>query len=69
MAGYTYDKLRGRIIERFGSQGKFAEFLGISDVSVSKKMNGWVQFDQEDIVQWCEALDIPITEAGIYFFA
>ena len=61
MAGYTYDKLRGRIIEKFGSQ--------ISDVSVSKKMNGWVQFDQEDILKWSDALDIPITEAGIYFFA
>ncbi len=66
---YTYDKLRGRIVEKFGSQSKFAEFIGVSEITVSKKMNGKVQFDQDDIVLWCDALDIPITEAGYYFFA
>ena len=66
---YTYDKLRGRIVEKFGSQSKFAEFIGVSEVNVSKKMNGKVQFDQDDIVLWCDALDIPIMEAGNYFFA
>ena len=34
---YTYNKLRGRIIEMYGTQGKFAEKLGISKNSVSKK--------------------------------
>ena len=66
---YTYDKLRGRIVEKFGSQSKFAEFIGVSEVTVSKKMNGKVQFDQDDIVLWCDALNIPIMEAGNYFFA
>lgn len=34
---YTYNKLRGRIVEIYGTQGKFAEKLGVSKNSVSKK--------------------------------
>ena len=41
---YKYNKLRGRIVERFGSQEKFAETLKKSNVSVSRKMNGKVGF-------------------------
>lgn len=64
-----YNKLRGKIVEKFGTQGDFAEFLHVSEVTVSKKLNGKVQFDQDDIISWCDALDIPILEAGNYFFA
>ena len=66
---FEYNKLKGRIVEKFGTRGKFAEFLGVSDVTVSKKLTGRIQFDQEDIVAWCDALDIDISEAGDYFFA
>ena len=41
---YKYDRLRGRIIERYGSQEKFAEIIGISSNSMSKKMNGKTGF-------------------------
>lgn len=47
---YTYNKLRGRIIEMYGTQGKFAEKLGISKNSVSKKMNCQTEFSQADII-------------------
>ena len=38
--GYTYNKLRGRIIEKYGTQEKFARELGVSKNSLSLKMNG-----------------------------
>ena len=66
---FAYNKLRGRIAEKFGTQGKLAEALNVSEMTVSKKLNGKVQFDQKDIVTWCEALDIPVPDAGNYFFA
>ncbi len=66
---YKYNKLRGRIIEKYGSQGEFADKIGLSETSVSKKMTGKTGFDQSDIIKWCEALDIPLAEAGTYFFA
>lgn len=66
--GFVYNKLRGRIVELFGTQEKFAEAIGLSNVSVSKKMTGQTQFSQSDIVLWCDKLDIPLEEAGTYFF-
>lgn len=66
---YQYKKLRGRIIEMFDSQGAFAEKIGLSETSVSNKMTGKTGFDQRDMVKWCKALNIPIENAGEYFFA
>ena len=65
---YTYNKLRGRIIEMYGTQGKFAEKLGISKNSVSKKMNCQSEFSQADIIQWSILLDVQKNEYGEYFF-
>lgn len=66
---YKYDKLRGRIIEKFGSQAKYAEALGVSEVTVSRKMNGNVGFSQRDMKQWGELLDISESDFGEYFFS
>lgn len=65
---YTYDRLRGRIIEKYGSQEKFAEKIGISSNSMSKKMNGRTGFSQRDIVKWSELLNIKKSEYSEYFF-
>ena len=65
---YEYNKLRGRIIEKFGSQEKFSEAIGISRVSVSKKLNGNTGFSQEDIEWWARKLEIPSSEYVEYFF-
>ena len=66
---YTYDKLRGRIIEKYGSQAKFSEALGTSNITVSRKMSGNVGFSQKDIKKWGRLLDIDVSEFGEYFFA
>lgn len=66
---FEYRKLRGKIIEVFGSYGNFADALGISSVTVSNKLNSKTQFSQDDIIDWSEALSIPISESGTYFFA
>ena len=36
---YDYRKLRGRIKEKFGTQAEFSKRLGISEVSVSNKLD------------------------------
>ncbi len=66
---YTYNKLRGRIVEKFGSQDKFAEAINLSRNSVSKKMNCQSGFSQNDIVVWSALLDIEPIEYGEYFFS
>ncbi len=65
----TYNKLRGKIIEVFGAHYLFAKALGISENSLSKKLTGKTQFKQSDITKWCQLLEIPIEEAGNYFFS
>lgn len=65
---YKYDRLRGRIIEKYGSQEKFAEIIGISANSMSKKMNGKTGFSQRDIVRWSELLSIDKSDYSEYFF-
>lgn len=66
---YTYNKLRGKIVEVFGTHYRFAKALGISENSLSKKLKGKTQFKQSDITKWCLLLSIPIDEAGNYFFS
>ncbi|EEP28241.1 DUF739 family protein [Shuttleworthella satelles] len=66
--GFSYNKLRGRIIEKFGTQEKFAKELGISNTTLSRKMTGEVQFTQKDIIAWCELLDVNLSDAAPYFF-
>lgn len=65
---YTYNKLKGRIIEMYGTQKRFAEKLGVSKNSVSKKMNCKTEFSQADIIQWSMLLNLQKDEYGEYFF-
>lgn len=66
---YEYNKLRGRIVEKYGTQEKFAEALGITKQWLSVKMTGKSPFNQKEMRQWCDLLDIPDGEISNYFFA
>lgn len=66
---YNYKKLRGRIIEKYGTQENFSKEIGISPNSLSLKMTGKTGFSRDDIIKWCELLDISNDEIGAYFFA
>ena len=51
---YSYSKLKGRIVERYGTQANFASKLGISKNSMSKKLTCKTEFSQTDIIRWAE---------------
>lgn len=68
MCRYNYSKLKGRIIELFGSQTAFAEHLGRNDAYVSRYLSGSASFTQKVIELWREALQISIEDIGHYFF-
>lgn len=68
MQKYSYRKLRGRIVEIYGTMEAFSRELRISKVSMSNKMNGKSNFSQSDMERWGTALDIPTEEYGLYFF-
>lgn len=61
-------KLRGRIIEKFGTQQAFARAAGNSVSFVSQYLNGRLYLDQRIINKWIDVLDIPECEIDQYFF-
>ena len=67
-APYDYRKLRGRIKEKFGTQSIFAKEIGLSDVSVSNKLNNNVDWGQEEIEKIISVLDITYSDIHSYFF-
>lgn len=65
---FNFNKLRGKIIEKYGSQAEFSKVLGISQNTLSKKMNNKARFSSDDIVKIKELLNIPNDEVNSYFF-
>lgn len=66
---YNYSKLLGRITEKVGTQYKFAEAIGLSERSVSLKLNGKVGWKQDEISKICGVLEIEPKDIPAYFFA
>lgn len=65
---FDNSKLRGRIIEKYGSLGDFSKEVCINRSSVSRMLNGFKCMKREDIILFCSALDIGPGEIGDYFF-
>ena len=65
---YEYSKLLGRITEKFGTQGRFAEAVGMSERSLSLKLNNKVPFKQPEITKACSLLEIDDADIPAYFF-
>ena len=65
---FDMSKLRGRIIEKFGSQGRFALEVKRSQAFVSEVLNGKAYLEQRDIDLWANLLDVSGMELNDYFF-
>lgn len=65
---FNYGKLRGRIIEKFGTLQRFAKVINYSARTVSLKLNGKISFNQKDMAVFCEALCINMSDIPSYFF-
>jgi hypothetical protein len=65
---FDYRKLRGRIVEIYGTQAEFAKAIGISNRTVSLKMNNKVRISQDEVVNWSKKLNIDSKEITDYFF-
>lgn len=63
-----YSRLRGRIVEKCRTLGSFAGRIGISDVTLTRKLTNRVDWTQSEIGRTCEVLEIPNSEIGAYFF-
>lgn len=63
-----YNKLRGRIVEKYGTMSNFAEKIDSSRQTVSQKLSGKSEFSRDDIQRYAAMLEIPKDEIGVFFF-
>ena len=68
MAEYSYNKLKGRIIELFDTQTAFATAIGKTADIVSAVLNGRREMSQSEIETWANVLQIEPEKYHIYFF-
>ena len=66
---YNYSKLLGKITEVFGTQARFSKALGLSEHTVSAKLNGKIDWKQREIVRCCSILGIGVNDIQAYFFS
>ena len=63
------NKLRGRIIEKFGSARAFAEEICMNEATLSRKLNNELEFRYDEVIKISEYLDIKPEEIGPYFYS
>ena len=65
---FDYRKLKGRIVEKYGTQSAFFAKVGITKNAGSLKMQQKTGLSQDDIVRWCKLLDIDLKDIGPFFY-
>lgn len=68
---YDYSALRGRIVEIFGTQARFAAAMGRSERTISLKLDNKVEWKQDEMILASKILKFENGVASIpkYFFA
>lgn len=65
---FNFDKLTGRIIEKFKTRDNFATKVPMSIPTLINKLSGRVDFKSREVVRFCELLDIPLEEIPNFFY-
>lgn len=65
---FDYRKLRGKIVEVFGSVSNFCDATGKNRAAVTTKLCNGGSMRQEEIIQFADALGIQDNEYQDYFF-
>lgn len=66
---FDYSRLRGRIVEKYGSLTAFAEATGKKKSNLSVKLSNKVRITTEEMISWSapDKLDIAPAEYHIFF--
>lgn len=63
-----FSKLSGKIVEKYGTQYNFAIALGLSERSLSLKLNNKVGWRDEEMERAIDLLDLDLKDIPAYFF-
>lgn len=66
---FNYNKLRGRIIEKFGKLEMFAKAMCWTRPTLSNHLTGFVEWRQSDICRAINLLELSEGDIQTYFFA
>lgn len=65
---YDYSRLRGKIVEICKTNREFAKQIGLSERTVSLKLNNLAPFTQQDIEKSVKVLNLTADDVQDYFF-
>ena len=65
---YDYSKLRGKIVEKYGSQYNFAKAMNIGNSTLTQKMTNKAEWSQREMTKALSLLEVDSKEVERYFF-
>ena len=65
---YDYSKLRGKIVEVFGTCREFTEAMSMGKTTMSAKLNNKTEWTQDEMIEAMDLLNIPHEDVVSYFF-
>ena len=65
----SYNKLRGAIREKYGTQESFAEAMDMHPATLSGKLTGKTDWSKTEMETAAKLLDISFGDVHAYFFA
>ena len=68
MPKYDYSELRGKIYAKYKNQKRFAIAMGMTEASLSKKLDALSFFTAPEIEKSMKLLGLPMEQIQFYFF-
>lgn len=65
---FNYDKLIGKIIEKYKTRENFAIQARMSIPTLINKLSGKVDFKSKEIFNFCKLLNIPLEQIHYFFY-
>lgn len=65
---FDFSQLSGKIVAEYGTQYNFAKAMGISEHTLSQKLNNKVPWRTTEIAQAVSLLQLSYSDIPIYFF-
>lgn len=64
---FNFNRLRGRIVEKYGTCDRFAAAMGLAKGAMSARLNNVTPWKANEIRTAANLLDIPAEEISAYF--